>query len=136
MRPNPGGFLEKCRVTWGRLATDSSNGNNGVFIIPTDHGPNMNVVASDGMGWEHVSVDAGKRCPTWEEMCFVKDLFWAPDEMVIQYHPREAEYVDLHPTTLHMWKPVGVDLPAPPTILVGPGSRKRNRHARREGVTP
>ena len=34
------------------------------------------VIASWGGGWEHVSVSLARRCPTWEEMCMVKDIFW------------------------------------------------------------
>lgn len=134
MREKPNELLEKSRVTWGRLASDSSYGNNGAFIIDgndSPYGTKLNIVASDGGGWEHVSVDAGKRCPTWDEMCFVKDLFWRRDETVIQYHPAEDDYVNMHATTLHLWKPVGKDIPLPPPILVGIGSRK-HRHTKKE----
>lgn len=55
--------------------------------------------------WEHVSVSLENRCPTWDEMCFVKDLFWEPEECVIQYHPPRSKYVNNHPYVLHMWKP-------------------------------
>jgi hypothetical protein len=73
--------------------------------------------------WEHVSVSVRvpgeTRCPTWEEMCEIKDMFWDKDETVIQYHPAEADYVNMHPHTLHLWKPIGVELPTPPSIMVG-----------------
>lgn len=41
------------------------------------------IIASWGGGWEHVSVSLSNRCPTWEEMCMVKDIFWGEDECVI-----------------------------------------------------
>jgi hypothetical protein len=53
-------------------------------------------------------------------MQFVKGLFWEPDETVIQYHPAESQYVNCHPLVLHLWKPIGVVLPTPPTSLIGP----------------
>lgn len=46
------------------------------------------IIASWGGGWEHVSVSLSNRCPTWEEMCMVKDIFWGEDECVIQFRPR------------------------------------------------
>ena len=56
-------------------------------------------------GWEHVSVELyGKRLPTWDEMCEVKDIFWDDEETVIQMHPRKSKYVNLT-EALHLWRP-------------------------------
>lgn len=63
--------------------------------------------ASDGGGWEHVSVSTIERCPTWDEMCKVKSLFWDDDDLVVQYHPPASEYVNNHPYTLHLWRKSG-----------------------------
>jgi hypothetical protein len=90
-------------------------GCNGMFQIH-----NLRVLASDGEGWDHVSVSCEDRCPTWLEMSMVKDFFWDDDETVIQYHPVKSEHVNYHPYCLHLWKPQGIELPKPPTILVGP----------------
>lgn len=49
-----------------------------------------------------------------------------PDELVallqwlIQYHPRESEYVNCHPNVLHLWRTRSQAIPTPPPILVGP----------------
>ena len=80
----------------------------------------LRMIVSSDMGWEHVSVSTETRTPTWKEMCAVKDLFWGPDEVVIQFHPPQSAYVNYHPHCLHMWKPVGVTLPLPPEWMVGP----------------
>ena len=110
--------IEKYRFRSGPLGSDASYGNNGVFIIR--HGAIPIIVqASDGAGWEHISVSLETRCPVWPEMCFIKDLFWAEDEVVIQYHPAKRDYVNNHAFCLHLWKPIGVELPQPPTNLVG-----------------
>jgi len=76
------------------------------------------VVASWGGGWEHVSVSFSHRCPTWDEMCIVKDLFWNEDECVVQYHPPKTEYVNNHPHCLHLWKKIGSDFETPPKRFV------------------
>lgn len=77
----------------------------------------------ESMPWEHVSARAiernGKeRVPTWAEMCWLKDQFWNDDECVVQYHPPRSEWVNVHPFVLHLWKPVGIELPRPPIIAV------------------
>lgn len=115
------------------IRQDSSYGNNGLFIFPHFRVSNYEIccIISDGMGWEHVSVTispTGKiatRCPTWEEMCWVKDQFWNKDECVIQYHPPQAEYVSCHEFCLHLWKKVGGVFETPPSIMVGPSSHKK-----------
>ena len=84
-------------------------------------GGKLFVQASTGLGWEHVSVSVdAERCPTWEEMAWIKDQFWGTEECVVQYHPPESVYVNCHPYVLHMWKPDGVELPVPPPELIGP----------------
>ena len=75
---------------------------------------------SDEVPWEHASVSYPDRCPTWEEMAWIKSLFWEDEEMVVQIHPRRSQYVTYHPFCLHLWRPIGLALPEPPTIAVGP----------------
>ena len=78
----------------------------------------MSVVWSFGEGWEHVSCSYRKRCPTWEEMCKVKALFFCPEEVAVQYHPRASEYVNIHPYCLHIWRKCGEDFETPPKVFV------------------
>lgn len=98
----------------------------GAFRIPATKAPGrrqLNIIASDGTecGWDHVSVtlDQSKKCPTWEEMCFVKELFWNDDEEVMQLHPPKSDYINNHPGCLHLWRPTRETIPLPPGILVG-----------------
>ena len=78
----------------------------------------LKIIASDGKGWDHVSVSTQDRCPTWNEMCWVKDLFFSSSEVVVQYHPAKKEYINSHVFCLHLWKPHGVELPTPPLNLI------------------
>ena len=87
----------------------------------------LKIIASDGSNWdksfderawEHVSVSHANRCPTWDEMCQVKSLFWDDDECVQQFHPPGDRYVNAHPYCLHLWKQVGVEVPMPPVGAV------------------
>ena len=95
-------------------------GNNGYFRFERD-GITYNCIASDGAGWEHVSVSLNKkRCPTWDEMCTVKMMFWDdPEDIVVQYHPPKRLYVNNHPYCLHLWRFIDFDMPVPPRNLVG-----------------
>jgi hypothetical protein len=74
----------------------------------------MSSGVDDIHGWEHVSVSLRNRTPTWEEMSFVKNLFWKDDETVIQFHPKKSEYINRHPYVLHLWRKIGQDYELPP----------------------
>lgn len=121
--PNQHRFKKKGHA----LASDDSFGNNGLFMIPHPKIKNYVFVTqvSDGEGWEHVSVsvaEAGKRqhrCPTWGEMCMIKQMFWDESDCVIQYHPEKSQYVNVHPFVLHLWRPIGIEIPIPDKIMVG-----------------
>ena len=60
------------RIREGVLGSKEAIGNNGAFTIPFESFI-LHVIASDGQGWEHVSVSLSHRTPNWREMCFVKD---------------------------------------------------------------
>lgn len=92
----------------------------GVFQIPGPMQRTLRVLASSGEGWEHVSVSLPTHCPNWPEMSFVKDLFWDEYECVMQLHVPKSDHVNHHPYCLHLWKPIGVEIPRPNSILVGP----------------
>ncbi len=116
---------EQYRVKSGPMGTVTEDGNNGYFVFRVV-GKDLIfiVIASDGAGWEHVSVhlqsDHNKLyTPKWEDMCLVKAMFWDAEDVVMQLHPKQSEYVNNHPNTLHLWRPVGVEIPTPPGILVG-----------------
>ena len=110
------------RVRGGPMGSDERFGNNGCFVLPHFNDKSalrFNVIAADGAGWEHVSVSLKGRCPTWEEMCWVKAIFWDETDWVLQFHPPESEYVNNHPYCLHLWRPIGAHFPTPPGLLVG-----------------
>jgi len=94
----------------------------GIFHLPMPGSAwKLKCIASTGLGWEHVSASFPDRCPTWDEMCMVKDLFWTPEDCVMQLHVPLVDYVNCHPYTLHLWKPIGIEIPRPPSELVGGG---------------
>lgn len=92
----------------------------GAYLVPYK-GLMLRVIASDGLGWDHVSVSLPNRCPTWEELEHVRKLFFRDDETVMQLHVPVADHRSLHPYCLHLWRPQGVEIPRPPNALVGAG---------------
>jgi hypothetical protein len=108
------------RVRKGRGASDDDYGNNGCFEF-THAGLTFFAIASDGEGWEHVSISipGRNRCPTWEQMCDIKAMFWDEKDCVMQLHPPQSEYVNNHPYCLHLWRPVEREIPIPEAWLVG-----------------
>jgi hypothetical protein len=114
------------------MGSDSSYGNNGAFQIPSpEPGWTLFLICSDGKDadalgdlahWEHVSVSARRtsqiRIPTWKEMCHVKRLCWDAEDVVVQFHPAESQYVNVHPSVLHLWKWTQGTFPLPPLVAV------------------
>lgn len=103
------------------MASRKSFGANGAFIVPGPLKQPLKIVCSDGSDWEagklpgvpfeHVSVSCEQRCPTWAEMDFVKRIFWRDDECVMQLHVPRSDHINAHNFCLHLWKPIGVDMP-------------------------
>lgn len=111
------------RILVGPMASDVTYGANGAFFMGSpEAGWDLIFIASDGLGWEHVSVratnGARSRTPTWKEMCAVKDACWDAEDVVMQLHPRRSEYVNNHPHVLHLWRPTAAEIPLPDSLLV------------------
>ncbi len=124
MRATIHDIAEKGRILVGLYATGRGD-RCGAFKLKAPGGAYLTILASPGEdwmlggpAWEHVSVSLPDRCPTWDEMCWVKGLFWGEDELVLQFHPPASVYVSHHQYCLHLWKPVGVEIPLPPTATL------------------
>lgn len=120
MRAEPNIRLETYRIQGHPTLGNSEPGKNYGYF---ERWP-LKIISSGswegGLGWEHVSVSCKNRCPTWDEMCLVKEMFWSDDETVIQFHPKHSEYVNHHPYCLHLWKKIAEEHELPPRILTGP----------------
>lgn len=110
-------YLNKYRID---VFSDGNVGDeyNGAFRIFIKNAPYL-IIASNGCGWEHVSVSHKKNTPSWEVMCEIKNMFFYDEEVVIQFHPKKSEYVNNHEHCLHLWRPLQKEIPTPPSILVG-----------------
>jgi len=104
-------------------------GNNGHFRIPYRN-IILNLVVSDGEGWDHASVSVSdkpnknpRRLPNWDEMEYVKDLVWDSEETVVQFHPKKSEYRSIGPV-LHLWKKQGHEYELPTGDFVAPKELK------------
>lgn len=79
------------------------------------------------MGREHVGGSVSdvhkkrfhRRIPSWEEMCYVKDLFGEPEEAVMQLHPPRSQCVNECANCLHLWRPLKEHIPMPGGCMVG-----------------
>ena len=96
----------------------------GVFRVPTGLGLNegnisFTVIASSGDGWDHVSVSLPHRCPKWDEMEYIKRMFFKENEVAMQLHVPPKDHVNIHAFCLHLWRPIDKEIPLPPSIMVG-----------------
>ena len=113
--------LEELRATT-RLVIEQHSADGGwayAYLASSKKERPCSIVFSNGGGWEHVSVSFPNRCPTWEEMCEVKDMFFYEEEIAVQYHPPRNEYVNMHPYCLHLWRLKKEGLLMPPSWMVG-----------------
>lgn len=126
-------FPDQFRVNPSPAYTSMPGSPFGCFVIPDKCDRLLCIVSSGSEApqhglppWEHVSVTVRnrkmeplRRCPTWEQMCIVKDLFWDEAQAVMQLHPPKAEHVNTHAFCLHLWRAVDQAIPLPPSIMVG-----------------
>lgn len=139
MRPYPNYRLDRYRLPGTTFLPATPRGATyGAFQVAAPTGAMLYVISSgeasedvglelpgDCRGFEHVSVSHPKRCPTWEEMEFVRHLFWGPEEAVIQIHPPESVKVNYHKTCLHLWRDTTRDVRIPGARLLGPLNANR-----------
>lgn len=114
--------VEKFRVRRGQMASDTGD-DYGAFFLPGPCGRVLTVIASAGtesIEWERVSVSTPKATPNWSEMSWIKELFFAPEEAVMQLHPPRSRWIiNNHAYCLHLWRPKNEAIPLPPDIAVG-----------------
>lgn len=109
--------LEKLRIDHPMYVKQIQGSIEGCFMIPYGN-KNLLVISGCGEGWDHVSVSLRHRCPTWEEMSFIKNLFWEQDELVYQFHPPIQDYINIGKTVLHLWKSWNQDIRLPPKHML------------------
>ena len=59
-------------------------------------------IQKDDKLWQHVSASAEKM-PSYQELCWVKQIFIGEDKTAIQVFPKASEHVNDHATCLHLW---------------------------------
>lgn len=106
-------------ITARRIYGHPGDHGTGCFRVPSPiDRAELAIVASDGSGWEHVSVSRANRCPNWPEMEHIKRLFFKDEETVMQLHVPTSEHINKHPHCLHLWRPVQAEIPRPPGWMV------------------
>lgn len=91
----------------------------GAFMVESPLGRAcLRIYATSDTGWDHVSVSLFNRCPRWQEMQYVKLLFFKEDETAMQLHVPMEDHINVHPYVLHLWRPVNAKIPLPPKALV------------------
>lgn len=109
--------FEKFRGFHPMYGESERGGVQGFFMIPHE-GETIAVISGRGEGWDHVSASLQYRCPTWDEMCFIKDIFFKWDELVLQFHPPRKDYVNVCSRALHLWRPWKQKVNLPPKWML------------------
>lgn len=97
------------KVLWNDYPALSQCGiRSGIITFPKGQKADV-IVGRNENGFEHVSIQMFcDRLPKWNEMCFVKDMFWNEEEEVVQIHPKKSEYINMT-ESLHLWRPIDGD---------------------------
>jgi hypothetical protein len=61
------------------------------------------IVGRSTAGW-HLSISCASRYPTWDELAKARYELIPDDVTMAMLLPPQAEYVNLHATTLHLWE--------------------------------
>jgi len=61
----------------------------------------VNVI--DEQAWLHVSFSRRSRLPDYKDLRLVKRRFVGDDRVAVEVHPTQAQHVNLHPFTRHLW---------------------------------
>jgi hypothetical protein len=61
------------------------------------------IVGRSASGW-HMSISCGDRYPTWDEVAKARYELILDGVTMAMLLPPEAEFVNVHPTTLHLWE--------------------------------
>jgi hypothetical protein len=114
---------DRGRIMTGRFASRDGDNFGAFFIASPDRRERapLKIIASDGRD-DSGEIDIAclpHRCPTWEEMCHVKGIFWAAEDAVMQLHPPASENISNHSYCLHLWRPTQQAIPMPPAWTVG-----------------
>jgi len=59
-----------------------------------------------GCGW-HLSISHPERYPLWDEIKAARNTLLPMDKTFAMMFPPQAEYINVHPNTFHLWQVVG-----------------------------
>ena len=114
-------FLEKYRRRHPLNFPHSRGDYFGWFEIPSIKKGQTLFVMSNNMrssSWSHVSVSKKTQIPSWNEMCYIKELFFGKNKTVVQFHPKEDDYINISKNCLHLWAWNDGTFPVPPKECV------------------
>lgn len=89
----------------------------GVFVVPSPSDAEaLRVVAATLKDWDRVSVAHRKRAPNAAEMGKVRDMFFGPGEVVVQFHHPGGRDAGEPGNILHLWRVRSAKVAFPPTL--------------------
>ena len=95
------------RMSGAKMYYSETQTYNDMINLP-DSGLCTCVFGLNEYGYEHVSMSPCKKnkIPSWEDMTYLKNIFWMDEEECYQIMPRKSEYVNIKGNCLHLWRPV------------------------------
>ena len=127
---------EHYRVKTGKYASTEAEGNNGMFVIPTNSKKYIYALAKEINGYEILSIHVSDHLkaikgqplvvtPSHDILKQMRDLFWGQEDRVVQIHfplPERANFYNSN--VIVLYRPKERSLPAPPAALFFKGGKE------------
>ena len=80
----------------------------GAYRIQTKGRAYLVIASIDNGLREHISISHKnlKIWPTWQELVFIKDIFFKDEEECYQVFPKKSEYVNIRSNCFHIWRDI------------------------------
>ena len=98
------------------ICAESTDG--GMAKVLLTNNETVHVFFSWGAGWDRVSVSHIHHCPTKDEMCEVKGLFFRDGECVMEYHTVDEDHDPAYPRSVQLWRPHLAPPNRPPFLVL------------------
>jgi hypothetical protein len=65
-----------------------------------------NMIWTDGRRWALIRITKPKRVPSFEDICYAKNIFIGPELEAYEVHAPKSRHVNREPNTIDLWCPL------------------------------
>lgn len=110
--------MGRVRVRKGENRQDQRNA---TYVVMGPQKRELLVIISDKAGWDHCRISVNlsrKQEATNEEIMYIRELIFKPDEVVVEFHNMREGYINDDTVTTHLWRNQGEVIAVPPVEIL------------------